>query len=156
MKNKLLTTAGLLALLAVLGHSYAKPLLAQVTAVLIKNIDERGRTPYQQHVFCERGVSPDYCQAQLPPVPLHTRLVVEYISALVLSTTPHAVNLVTNTLPFRFWYFNAVPRGQPSQYVITQPMTAFFDAGEIAAIGVGGTQVSGAVTVSGYLVDLTQ
>jgi len=45
MKNKLLTLAGALALLAVLGHYYAKPLLAQVRAALVQNVDEPGRNP---------------------------------------------------------------------------------------------------------------
>jgi hypothetical protein len=45
MKNKLLTFAGALALLAVLGHFYAKPLLAQVRAALVQNVDEPGRNP---------------------------------------------------------------------------------------------------------------
>jgi hypothetical protein len=45
MKNKLLSVAGALALLAVLGHFYAKPLLAQVRAALIQNIDEPARNP---------------------------------------------------------------------------------------------------------------
>jgi hypothetical protein len=46
MKNKLLTFAGALALLAVLGHFYAKPLLAQVRAALVQNVDEPGRNPF--------------------------------------------------------------------------------------------------------------
>jgi hypothetical protein len=45
MKNRLLTFAGALALLAVLGHVYAKPLLAQVRAALVQNVDEPGRNP---------------------------------------------------------------------------------------------------------------
>ena len=92
-------------------------------------------------------------------VPVHTRLVVEYVSALIGSDTPPQVNLVNN-VPFRFWYFNAVPFGAitptSQQYVIAQPMTAFFEAGETPFIGVSGAQVSAAVTVSGYLIDLTQ
>jgi hypothetical protein len=45
MKNKLLTVAGALALLVLLGHFYAKPLLAQVRAALIQNVDEPARNP---------------------------------------------------------------------------------------------------------------
>ncbi|MBV8728957.1 MAG: hypothetical protein JO336_04020 [Acidobacteriia bacterium] len=46
MRNRLLTLTGALALLAVLGHYYAKPLLAQVRAALIENVDEPGRNPF--------------------------------------------------------------------------------------------------------------
>ena len=37
---------GALALLAALGHFYAKPLLAQVRAALIQNVDEPARNPF--------------------------------------------------------------------------------------------------------------
>ena len=50
MKNKLLTFAGALALLAVLGHFYGKPLVAQVRAALIQNVDEPGRNPLDLRV----------------------------------------------------------------------------------------------------------
>jgi hypothetical protein len=46
MKNRLLTLAGLLALLAVLGKFYAEPLFAQVRAALVQNVDEAGRNPF--------------------------------------------------------------------------------------------------------------
>ncbi len=42
MKNRLLTFAGALALLAVLGHFYAVPLMAQVRAALVKNTGRAG------------------------------------------------------------------------------------------------------------------
>jgi hypothetical protein len=45
MRNKLLTLAAVLVLLAVLGDLYAKPLLAQIRAALVQNVDEPGRNP---------------------------------------------------------------------------------------------------------------
>lgn len=45
MKKKLLSLAGALAPLVLLGHFYAKPLLAQVRAALVQNVDEPGRNP---------------------------------------------------------------------------------------------------------------
>jgi hypothetical protein len=50
MKNKLLTLAGAMASLALLGHFYAKPLLAQVRAALVQNVDEPAR-----HVWTFNG-----------------------------------------------------------------------------------------------------
>ena len=44
MKNKLLTFAGALALLALLGHFYAKPLLASVAA-LVRDVDNGALQP---------------------------------------------------------------------------------------------------------------
>jgi hypothetical protein len=156
MKNKLFTFAGALAALAILGHVYAQPLLAQVRAALVKNIDEHGRTPYQQFVFCQPA-GPSFCQAVLPAVASHSRLVIEYVSADIDSTTPPRMNLVNNT-PFQVWYFNAVPFGPTTQaeYVVAQPMTAFFEAGQTPSFGVSGSNPSAAVMISGYLVDLSQ
>ena len=45
MKNRLLTFAGALVLLAVLGSYYAKPLLATVAA-LVQDRDSKGRNVY--------------------------------------------------------------------------------------------------------------
>lgn len=48
MKNKLLTFAGALALIAMLGRFYAVPAFAQaIRAAVVKNMDEPGRTPYR-------------------------------------------------------------------------------------------------------------
>ena len=48
MKNKLLTLTGALALLTTFGHFFGKPLLVQVRAALVQNMDEPGRHPYQE------------------------------------------------------------------------------------------------------------
>jgi hypothetical protein len=48
MKNRFMQIAGVLALMAVLGKFYAVPLIAQVRAAVVKNIDEKGRIPYQE------------------------------------------------------------------------------------------------------------
>jgi hypothetical protein len=47
MKNRLLALAGALALLAVLGEFCTKPVVAQVRAALVANVDEPTRSPYQ-------------------------------------------------------------------------------------------------------------
>jgi hypothetical protein len=74
MKNKLLTLAGGLALLALLGHFYAKPLLAQVRAALVQNVDEPAR-----HVWTmagNTGVNNTYT------VPAGQTLVIEEVGSL--------------------------------------------------------------------------
>ena len=45
-KTKLLTAAGALAVLALVAHFLGKPLMAQVRAVLVQNIDEPARNPF--------------------------------------------------------------------------------------------------------------
>ena len=74
MKNKLLTLAGGLALVAVLGHFYAKPLLAQVRAALVQNVDEPAR-----HVWTmagNTGINNTYT------VPAGQTLVIEEVGSL--------------------------------------------------------------------------
>ena len=74
MKNRLLTLAGALALLATLGHFYAKPLLAQVRAALIQNVDEPARNPFS---LSDNNVgSEDFWR-----VPLGKRYVIEQYTA---------------------------------------------------------------------------
>jgi hypothetical protein len=83
MKNKLLTLAGALALLALLGHFYAKPLLAQVRAVLVENLDEPGRNPYQEvrsDLTCGFRQS---CTQSFSAVPAGKRLVLTNISGYI-------------------------------------------------------------------------
>src|ERR1017187_7583386 len=78
MNHKLLKFAGALALLAVLGKFYAVPAIAQaVRAAVIKNIDERGRVPYQATITCVSAST--VCQYYFPAVPAHSRLVIEYV-----------------------------------------------------------------------------
>ena len=81
MKNRLWTTAGALALLAVLGKYYALPAIAQtVRAAIVKNIDERGRNAYVYNFTCNPTAA-GYCYATgAPVIPAGTRLVVENIN----------------------------------------------------------------------------
>ena len=74
MKNKLLTLAGGLALVGVLGHFYAKPLLAQVRAALVQNVDEPAR-----HVWTFAGYS---AFSNTYTVPAGQTLVIEEVGSL--------------------------------------------------------------------------
>jgi hypothetical protein len=85
MKNKLLTFAGALALLATLGHFYAKPLLAQVRAALVQNVDDPGRIPYQGVRACFFQ-SNNFCTVNFPPVPAGKRLVITHVSGFLRET----------------------------------------------------------------------
>jgi hypothetical protein len=71
MKNKLLTMAATLVVLTGLGHYFAKPLLAQVRAALVRDVDN----PALQPVMFPIGDNP-----QTFHVPAGKRLVIEYVS----------------------------------------------------------------------------
>src|SRR5215475_13967952 len=83
MNNKLLIGATALVLLGTLGHFGARPLLAQIRAALVKNIDEQGRTPYQSSQSCNTPGN-TVCSADLTPVPAGKRLVIQHVSGLVV------------------------------------------------------------------------
>src|SRR5271169_6563070 len=73
-KDKLLTWAGMIVTLAVLGHYYSKPLLAQARAALVRDSDN----PALQPAFIALSGGGTYPQTYL--VPAGKRLVIEYIS----------------------------------------------------------------------------
>jgi hypothetical protein len=154
MKTKLLTSAASLALIAVLGHSYAPPLLAQVRAALIKNIDEKGRTPYQADSSCIPTLPQIACAALFPVVPAGRRLVIEYVNAefhLAEGFQPAASLSIVNTtaaytLP-SFFRFN-------NDYGVSSPVLVYVEAGQQAGFNPIGDVPQAHIT--GYLLDLTQ
>lgn len=80
MKNRLLTFAGALGIITVLGHFYAKPLLAQVRAALVQNVDEKGRNFYQVTGSCDVADIGQPCWVRFPAVPPNMRAVIEHVS----------------------------------------------------------------------------
>ena len=84
-KNRLLTLAGLLALLAILGKFYTEPLLAQVRAALVSDVDNPARGFVQFHAFVH--LPPANAGTSLTAdlgyqVPAGKRLVVDTVSAM--------------------------------------------------------------------------
>jgi hypothetical protein len=161
MRNRLLTFAGLLALLAVIGKFYATPLMAQVRAALVKNIDEKGRIPYMQSGFtsCSSGSSV-FCDITFPVVPANKRLVLMHVSANI-GMSAGGVNGTfllaggnnTFSLPGR-------SMATPSLIGVNENVLAYFESGSIPIYRVVFDSASdiGAVSsvISGYLVDLTE
>ena len=163
MKHRLVTLAGALALIAVLGKFYAKPLVAQVRAALVKNIDEPTRSPYQVPVACA-GSACDF--VALTPVPAHSRLVIEHVSLDVNTGFP-IISVSLGQMaqgrfgpiagpPQTFLPFTAVLEGH--DFYINQTVQAYFEAGITPALAVIVNNDGGVVvgTVSGHIVDLSQ
>ena len=82
MKNRLLTFAGCLAVLLVLARIYEKPLLAQVRAAFVQDVDEPGRNP-----FALQG-SASYSNSYSFSVPAVKRYVVQNVTAQCFENTP--------------------------------------------------------------------
>jgi hypothetical protein len=159
MKNRLVTLAGALALLAVLGKYYAAPAIAQVVrAAVVKNVDEKGRIPYIVAGFS--SCSPfgtTGAECSFAAVPANKRLVIEYINA-GLSHAPGSApdvafrfNGAGGTLhQFSLPTFPRVPgiSGTSAQVLI------YLDAGQVPRLVSDAGFIQAELT--GYLVDLTQ
>jgi hypothetical protein len=124
MTNKLLTLAGTLALLAVLGKFYAKPLLAQV-ATLVRDVDNPARHPYTQFP-ASQSCNSSFCFFDFPTVPPGKRLVVQQVNLMVRpvsgSTIVDQAELIAGLEP-------------PNQF--GEGVTFHFPMTEIALAGVG-------------------
>ena len=163
MKNRLLTMAGALALMAVFGKFYAVPLIAQVRAALIKNVDEKGRVPYMQQAFLNCSTSNNLCDISFAtPVPASKRLVIENVNANIFS--PNGINNVSiSTHPVQGTMTYVLPAHVTSNatlFDVNERILTYFEAGDApffrVALGTGGTSAAINVVVAGYLVDLTQ
>jgi len=161
MKNKLLTLAGALVLLVVLGKFYAQPLLAQVRAALVESIDEPGRQPYQQTVLFNQtneGCTAFFCSVSFNPVPAGFRLVITHASALFAlvpgGTGPRVSlaiddNIFGTTLLLPTPIFNDF-----TNYVASSPVSFYVDAGHTPFLLLEGNQVlhDGSITAEATIV----
>lgn len=142
--------------------------LVQVTntsanPVIVQNVDSPGRSPYYQTAACY-SASSNQCQALFPAVPANMRLVVQYINSTVdtptaLETGEFDVN-GTVFLPILHTLQGNDPSGNKI-YVASQPMLYYWEAGQqpyfaMNAQAGGFMFMSGQVTLTGYLVNLTQ
>jgi hypothetical protein len=160
--------AAVLALMAVLGKFYAVPLIAQVRAALVKNIDERGRVPYMLQTQCDGGPGPtSQCAASFPAVPANRRFVVEYINGdLAVMHTQFSgafleVPSVGPSFIFLASHFELTNANNYDLYSVSMPVVLYYEAGQmpvvhIHASSLGNDPALGSLTLSGYLVDLTQ
>jgi hypothetical protein len=73
-KKKMLTWAGMLATLAILGHYYSKPLIAQVRAALVRDSDNPALQPVMIGLSAGGGFPQSF------HVPAGKRFVIEYMS----------------------------------------------------------------------------
>jgi hypothetical protein len=161
MRNKLLTFAGVLMLLAVLPK-LTSPLIAEVKeALLVKNIDEKGRIPYQQS-GARDCTGAGLCDFGFPTVPVGKRLVIEHVSANVNANPGAGVNatFLEGAGGFTVFSLPGTSMATPELIAVNQPVLAYFESGQTPFFRVAYSSSSNtgaySVVVSGYLVDLTQ
>lgn len=161
MRNRLVTLAGALALLAALGK-FAAPAVAQVVrAALVKNVDEKGRSPYMQLLFrsCPSGGN-GACELIFPPVPAGKRLVVEHVNAgITFATGGLRLSALTGG-PNVLLLLPARPVSDPSILAVNEQTLAYFESGQSPTYRISVNSVSDVpalnATLSGYFVDLAQ
>jgi hypothetical protein len=131
--------------------------------VIVQDVDSPGRNPYYQSVTCYNASS-NQCQALFPAVPSNMRLVVQYINSSIDTPTP----LITGEFDVNGTIFMPIlftQQGNDSAgnkiYIASQPMLYYFEAGQtpyfVMNAQAGGFEfMSGQVTLTGYLVNLTE
>ena len=161
MKTKLMMFAGAVVFLAGLGHFSAKPLMAQIRAALVKNIDEPGRSPYQSANHCESSGPALFCGGQFATVPLGKRLVIQHVSisffcSLGCSYTPFLVGIAGQAGADAVAAY-VLPSGSQGGSV-DQNILLYIEPGNTPIFATNFTRSSSGVsiTLTGYLVDLSQ
>jgi hypothetical protein len=145
-------------LLVILGKYYAKPLLAQVRAVLTSSIDDPGRIAYQSTAVNTTCGGTSNCVLQFASPPAGHRVVVQRMSGFFAATSHPAyfsVALGTSDSPFLAQFLTPVSANLDLSS-FNEPVQAYFDSGKSIQVVVG-TDVQfsrqNIVTLSGYEVD---
>lgn len=127
-----------------------------------QDVDSPGRSPYYQTVTCY-SESTNQCSAQFPVVPANKRLVVQYIASSIDTPTPLInVELVANASFISILHtLQGTDASGSNIYIASQPMLYYFEAGQqpifVMNAKAGGFEfMSGSVTLTGYLVNLTE
>jgi hypothetical protein len=161
MKNKLPTLAAGLALVLMAGKFFAVPLLAQVRAALVQNMDEHGRIPYQsssQNSNC--GANILQCDVFFPVVPNNKRLVITHFDTFVLVN--NLGNLIfmylsTPTSTNRAYpeFTAGTPTAGDSTFLSSRAVEFYVDGGSAPLVHFNATQTVAplTITLTGYLVD---
>jgi hypothetical protein len=179
-KNYILMATGLAALSA-MGTYTAKPLLAQIKAAFVQNVNEPGLNPYQFYVSFKQGFTfPQgvgtctgaQCDFVLPPVPTGKRLVITNITGNIFVDTPGVTQPivlfgggVTFEIPtvLQAGTYQAINSNQPSNMIgISAPILAYFDPGMKPTIAILATALisdgqgltTGSIVLSGYYVNI--
>jgi len=158
MKNKLLTLAAALVLLAVVGKFYAKPVMAQVRATFIQDVDQPARAPFQTSVT----VSISNFTSTNVPIPAGKRLVIDYVSmngaAQTSGSFVQPIVLLSSSVagnPAVSYYFGPNPSTTtPGQYYASFPTTIYADSLNVSPAFAGFTPSfdTFVVNISGHLI----
>ena len=152
MKTKFLAVAAPLALVATLGHFYGKPLVAQVRAALVRDVDNPARNALQFYLYVGGTVTTYH-------VPVGKILVIEDVSILTEYniTGTFGISTTVKGVAVTHWFS---PGGYVSTGVATggsffggRPTRIYADPGTDVFIQSAGAVLNGECAFSGYLLD---
>ena len=148
------------------GVFTAKPLLAQIKAALVQNIDEPGRNPYQESQFTVCS-GPQNCNFQFATIPAGKRLVLTHLNGWVDvrgATLPNSsVSSSFGGNSFASVFFpgtRGTVGGGSTRIIYNTDVLAYFGPGETPSgfYGLFSTTdtfaSSGVLTLSGYFITL--
>jgi hypothetical protein len=149
--------------LGAIGTFTAKPLLAQIRAVLVQNVDEPGRTPYLSFADLSTCFKLVPCVAPFGPLPSGKRLVATNITGEVFLETPGTI-LSACLFPATYYCFPTVQQiavtGGPGPIGINVGISLFMDGPAQPSVFFRSTSIfefsafgDQGVALSGYLVD---
>lgn len=154
MKNRLMTMAGGLVLLAVLGKFVAAPAVAQVRAALIRDIDNPARNAVQFQLFSQNG-STSYL------VPAGKTLVIEDVAF----TTPYSnagtfgiVTTLKGTMLVHYFApvgYSASANATNGSWFGGRTTRLYADEGTQVYVQTNGSVSGGQLVISGYLLDVS-
>lgn len=160
MKNRLLTFAGALALLAVLGKFYAPPLMGQVRAAMVQDVDQPARSPFQASV----AININNFTFTNVPIPSGKRLVVDYLAVSGAAQTSGAdiqpIILISSSVagnPSALYYIGPdQSTAVQGQYYHTEKATIYADSLSVSPAYAGFTPTFMAfnVVISGHLISI--
>jgi hypothetical protein len=162
MKNRLLTLAAALVLVAAFGKFFALPLLAQTRAALVQNMDERGRIPYQSTSINSNCSGTLQCDVFFSTVPTNKRLVITHVDTFVtVNNTGSLINIFVSTATSSnraYPEFTAGPQtAGVSTFLSSRAVQLYVDAGAAALVHFQATDkvFPLSVTLTGYLLGCT-
>jgi len=160
MKSRLLTLAGALALLAVLGKFYAVPAIAQAArAALVQDRDSPPREPFSIKADLLGGTA----VYNIPPPPAGKRMVITSITAILdqAGTTDVLFDVGASSEGRGYRYEYALQHAGlfPERYFGTFPSLIVLDPDgtaqtTISVQGANDTILDSQITVTGYYIDI--
>ena len=157
MKRRLSGMAGALAALAVAGGLLAAPAQAQTpNPAPVKNVDEKGRSPYMENqtLVCNQGL---VCELSFPPVPAGKRLVVQHVNAGIGIPTGGVRLTALATQGNTQFLLPARSISESTLLIVNEPVLGYFESGQAPIFRVVLTATADVAfvssTISGYLID---